>query len=125
MLLTQIPSADALVKSNTKEAIDSIERSKLESQNLISFCSQIREQVKSLIDSTNRESSCLTRLSSILSSKNEEIAVSLCPSHCYNCSEDKELRKGLSLKLKAVNETTETNVCVIFYSFYLLFLDRY
>lgn len=66
MLLTQIPSADALVRANVSEALDSIEKSRSESQILVAFCTQAREQVKGLIDTFNRESSCLMKLSSLL-----------------------------------------------------------
>ncbi len=66
MLLTQIPSADALVRANVSDALDSIEKSRSESQILVMFCTQAREQVKGLIDTFNRESSCLTKLSSLL-----------------------------------------------------------
>lgn len=66
MLLTQIPSADALVRANVSEALESIERSRSDSQALILFCTQTREQVKDLIETFNKESKCLTALSSIL-----------------------------------------------------------
>lgn len=66
MLLTQIPSADALVKANMNEALTAIEKGRSESQNLVAFCGQIRDQVKGLIDTADRESNCLTKLSSIL-----------------------------------------------------------
>lgn len=66
MLLTQIPSADALVRANMRDALDSIDNSRDESQELINFCSQTREQLKSLIDASNRESTCLTKLATIM-----------------------------------------------------------
>ena len=66
MLLTQIPSADALVKANMNEALTAIDKGRSESQNLFTFCGQIRDQVKGLIDTVDRESNCLTKLSSIL-----------------------------------------------------------
>ena len=66
MLLTQIPSADALVRANIKDALDAIERGRSESQSLSAFCTQIREQVKILIETFNRESTCLTKISTIL-----------------------------------------------------------
>lgn len=66
MLLTQIPSADALVEANMKEALTAIERGRSESQALVNFCAQIRDQVKGLIDTVNRESICLAKLSSTL-----------------------------------------------------------
>ena len=66
MLLTQIPSADALVQANMKEALTSIEKGRSESQTLISFCAQIRDHVKGLIDTVSRESSLLTKLSSTI-----------------------------------------------------------
>lgn len=66
MLLTQIPSADALVRANMRDALDSIDNSRVESQELINFCSQTREQIKSLIDTSNRESTCLTKLATIM-----------------------------------------------------------
>lgn len=66
MLLTQIPSADALIHANTKEALSSIEISRSESQTLTNFCIQTRDQIKGLIDVSNRESTCLAKLSSIL-----------------------------------------------------------
>lgn len=66
MLLTQIPSADALIRANMRDALDSIDKSRTESQELANFCSQTREQVKSLIETSNNESSCLTKLASVM-----------------------------------------------------------
>jgi hypothetical protein len=66
MLLTQIPSADALVRANMRDALDSIDNSRDESQELINLCSQTREQIKLLIDTSNRESTCLTKLATIM-----------------------------------------------------------
>jgi hypothetical protein len=66
MLLTQIPSADAIISANIREALDSIEKSRTESQELVNFCAQTREQIKSLIETANNESSCLTKMASIL-----------------------------------------------------------
>lgn len=66
MLLTQIPSADALVRANMKDALDAIDKSRTESQELVNFCSQTRDQIKLLIDTSNRESTCLTKLASIM-----------------------------------------------------------
>lgn len=66
MLLTQIPSADALVLANMKEALTGIEKGRSESLALVNFCVQIRDQIKVLIDTVNRESNCLTKLSSAL-----------------------------------------------------------
>ena len=66
MLLTQIPSADALVQANMKEALTAIEKGCSESQALAVFCAQIRDQVKALIETVSRESNCLTKLSSSL-----------------------------------------------------------
>lgn len=66
MLLTQIPSADALVRATMRDALDSIDKSRAESQELTNFCSQTREQIKLLIDTFNRESTCLTKLASIM-----------------------------------------------------------
>jgi hypothetical protein len=66
MLLTQIPSADALVRANMRDALDSIDNSRDESQELINLCSQTREQIILLIDTSNRESTCLTKLATIM-----------------------------------------------------------
>ena len=66
MLLTQIPSADALVRANMRDALDGIDKSRVGSQELINFCSQSREQIKLLIETCNRESTCLTKLASIM-----------------------------------------------------------
>lgn len=66
MLLTQIPTADALIQASTKEASSAIENSRSESQTLASFCVQTRDQIKSLIDTCNREATCLTKFSTIL-----------------------------------------------------------
>lgn len=45
-------------------------------------------------------------------SKSENVTDCFCPDKCLNCLEDQDLRKKLSLKLTAVNETTE-NVTII------------
>lgn len=66
MLLTQIPSADALVQANMAEALNSIQKARSEIQHLITFCIQIRDQIKGLIDIANRESNCLIKFSSVL-----------------------------------------------------------
>lgn len=66
MMLTQIPSADALVNSNKKEALDAIENSKADVQSLLSFVIQIRDQVKILIETATRESYSLSKLSTVL-----------------------------------------------------------
>lgn len=66
MMLTQIPSADALVNANEKEALDAIENSKNDIQSLVSFAAQIRNQVKVLIEANTREACCLAQLSSTL-----------------------------------------------------------
>ena len=66
MLLTQIPSADALVRANMRDALDTIDKSRTESQELIDFCSQTREQIKLLIDASNRESNCITKFAAIM-----------------------------------------------------------
>jgi hypothetical protein len=66
MLLTQIPTADALVRANMRDALDSIDNSRDESQELINLCSQTREQIILLIDTSNRESTCLTKLATIM-----------------------------------------------------------
>lgn len=66
MLLTQIPSADALVEANKSESLKATEKSRVDSQILAKFCIQIRDQVKSLIETISHESSSVSLLSSTL-----------------------------------------------------------
>ena len=66
MLLTQIPSADALVDANRSESVKAVEKSRIDSQTITNFCIQIRDQVKGLIDTISHESNRVSALSSIL-----------------------------------------------------------
>ena len=49
-----------------RDALDGIDKSRVGSQELINFCTQTREQIKLLIETCNRESTCLTKLASIM-----------------------------------------------------------
>lgn len=114
MLLTQIPSADALVHANTKEALNAIENSRAELQILINFCIQTRDQIKTLIDIANRESTCIAKLSSTLL-KSEGVTKCLCTvDKCEGCEGDHEMRKSLSSKLTAANESTGNSTIIEF-----------
>ena len=66
MLLTQIPSADALLRANSKEALDSVSKVQQESQQMINFLGMIRDQVKGLIENIKKESLIMSKMSSIL-----------------------------------------------------------
>lgn len=66
MLLTQIPSADALLRANSKEALDSVSKGQQESQQMINFLGMIRDQVKGLIENIKKESLIMSKMSSIL-----------------------------------------------------------
>ena len=66
MLLTQIPSADALVRANMKDALDAVTKGQIESQLVINFLGQNRDQVKALIENIKKESSIISKMSSVL-----------------------------------------------------------
>ena len=66
MLLTQIPSADALVEANKSDSLKVTEKSRVDSQTLAKFWIQIRDQVKSLMETISHESSSVSLLSSTL-----------------------------------------------------------
>jgi hypothetical protein len=126
MLLSQIPSADALVHANTKEASVEVEDSRQDAQILIDFCIQARDQIKALIDISSRESTFLAKLSSTLLyiiyftsfilimfyfSKSEGVSKCFCVvENCEGCAGDYEMRKSYSSKFTSANESTQNSV---------------